>query len=204
MIRILGPRDRRDPQAVNTTSHSASDWSRGLSPFVLGPVALYGGHTARLFENAWQYSKLYPEHADREGLPTAGYWAWARQGWASRTPRRYPMGKDPSTNRGRKPLCSVWRGERLGYVDARKAIYVPLYRDAVKGTEAFRRLRETYERDGRITLFDFDGYDYLEAGTTLAKALLDPRRIFGHSFVLALMLTHGPDFTVDQVLAEAS
>ena len=37
MIKIIGPRDKSDPNAVNTTSHSANGWSSGLSPFNLGP-----------------------------------------------------------------------------------------------------------------------------------------------------------------------
>src|SRR5689334_18107735 len=109
MIKIIGPRDKRDPSAINTTSHSLSDWTTGLSPFNLGPIHLYGNHTARIFENAWQFSKLYPEHADNNGQPTAKYWQWATAGWASTRPQRYPMGK------GRRPLCSLWDGQRLGY-----------------------------------------------------------------------------------------
>lgn len=31
--------------------------ARRLSPFFLGPVALYDGHVAKNVENAWQYSK---------------------------------------------------------------------------------------------------------------------------------------------------
>jgi hypothetical protein len=31
---------------INTTSRSGN-WSKGLSPFFLGPVDLYGGHTAK-------------------------------------------------------------------------------------------------------------------------------------------------------------
>ena len=29
MIKIIGPREKSDPNAVNTTSHSAADWSSG-------------------------------------------------------------------------------------------------------------------------------------------------------------------------------
>src|SRR5215211_4682044 len=69
MIKIIGPRDKRDPSAIDTTSHSAHDWSSGLSPFKLGPLSLYDNHTAHIFENAWQFAKLYPEHADSQGNP---------------------------------------------------------------------------------------------------------------------------------------
>jgi len=79
MIKIIGPRDKRDPSAIDTTSHSAHDWSSGLSPFKLGPLSLYGNRGAQIFENAWQFAKLYPEHADSEGEPTAAYWTWAER-----------------------------------------------------------------------------------------------------------------------------
>src|SRR5215211_7376844 len=96
MITIIGPRDTKVPGTVNTTSHSNADWSRGLSPFTLGPIALYGSHTARIFENAWQFAKLYPEHADANGQPTNQYWTWAQNGWSSTKPFRYI----PSVNDG--------------------------------------------------------------------------------------------------------
>jgi hypothetical protein len=193
MIRIIGPRDRRDPHAINTTSHSDKDWSSGLSPFKLGPVALYGSFSARIFENAWQYAKLYPEHADRNGHPTADYWRWAQAGWTSTTPKRYPLGK------GRKPLCSLWNGTRLGYIDARKNIYLPLYRDLVRQTEAFQHLQEIYAHTGDITLFDFDADDHAKIGMTLHDVLNCPTRICGHAFILAMMLTHGPLFTIEDL-----
>lgn len=193
MIRIIGPRDKRDPRVINTTSHAQGNWSLGLSPFVLGPVKLYNNFTALLFENAWQHAKLYAEHADPAGMPTAQYWTWARAGWNSRSPHRYPMGK------GRKPLCSMWKGERLGYIEARKRIYLPLYRDTVRMTTAYQTLREMYEVEGAVTLFDFDGYDHHALGMSLKDVLECPTRICGHGFILAMMLELGPDFTVADV-----
>jgi len=193
MIKIIGPRDKPDPNAVNTTSHSANDWSSGLSPFNLGPLALYDTHTARIFENAWQFSKLYPEHADSLGNPTDAYWTWATRGWNSQRAYRYPLGK------GRKPLCSLWNGQRLDYIAARKQIYVPLYQRAVAHTAAYRRLEATYSRDGSITLFDFDGYDHTRFNMTLADVLNCPTRICGHAFILAMMLTHGADFQLSDL-----
>lgn len=193
MIRIIGPRDRRDPFAINTTSHSKAEWSSGLSPFSLGPVKLYGSHTARLFENAWQFAKVYPEHADSSGGPTGQYWHWARTGWNSRKAFRYPMGK------GRKPLYSLWNDRRLAYIEARKEIYLPLYRDAVKLTPAYARLKEIYAQRGTITLFDFDGYDHNTLGRSLRDVLNDPARICGHAFILAMMLSYGENVTPEDL-----
>ena len=55
-----------DAVIVNTTSRS-NDWSKGLSPFFLGPVDLYAGLSAKNVENAWQFAKVYPQHVDING-----------------------------------------------------------------------------------------------------------------------------------------
>ena len=193
MITIIGPRATKVPGTVNTTSHSTADWSRQLSPFALGPIPLYASHTAQLFENAWQFAKLYPEHADANGQPTNEYWTWAQNGWNSRTPFRYPVGK------GRKPLCSLWNGCHLGYIQARKQIYIPLYRDAVKQTTAYRKLEHLYREQGHLTLFDFDGYDHRQLRMSFRDVINCQTRICGHAFVLAIMLTYGSDFRIDDL-----
>ena len=193
MITIIGPRDTKVPGTINTTSHSNADWSRGLSPFTLGPIALYGSHTARVFENAWQFAKLYPEHADANGLPTHQYWTWAQNGWKSTTAFRYPLRK------GRKPLCSLWNGRRLDYIAARQQIYIPLYQNTVKQTNAYRTLEHLYLAQGHLTLFDFDGYDHRKLGMSLKDVINCPTRICGHAFVLAIMLIHGSDFSIDDL-----
>lgn len=195
MIRIIGPRDMKTPGTVDTTSHSSADWSTGLSPFSLGPVTLYGSRTARIFENAWQFAKLYPEHADADGQPTNQYWTWAEKGWNSTKPFRYPLGKK------RKPLCSLWDGRRLNYIAARKQIYVPLYQEAVRHTRAYEMLQRLYLEQGQLTLFDFDGYDHRKLGMSFKDVIHCSTRICGHAFVLAIMLTYGSDFKIDDLPA---
>lgn len=188
-IHLYGPKDRglvnrrirEGVTIINTTSHS-DDWGRQLSPFLLGPVPLYDEHVALCVENGWQYSKLYAAHADAEGHVTPAYWKWARAGWANPRAVRYPMGK------GVRPLCSLWNGERLTYIEARKQIFVSLYRFAVSKTLAWKRLVEMLRRGEPIHLWDFDAYDYQAEGLTVQQALNNPDRIFGHGMVLALML----------------
>ena len=169
------------PGVINTTS-SSSNWSRGLSPFYLGPVHLYGHYNSLNVENGWQYSKLYEEHADADGNPTPDYWKWAQTGWLDQWAHRYPMG------RGRKPLCSLWDGQRMDYVTARKRIYVPLNAVAVMKSEAFDTLRRFYQEVGQVTLADYDGYDHLAKGLTLKQVADDPNKKMGHAFVLAALL----------------
>lgn len=186
MIRILGPRfrDKSATEVVNTTSRSSESWSKGLSPFILGPVKLYPGaglEVAQNVENAWQYAKVYEGH-DASGEPSEAYWPWARDGWSTHRGIRYPMGK------GAIPAYSWWDGEALGYLEARRKIYVPLYTRAVVNTPAFLKLLTMYREAGRVTLWDFDGYDHHQLGMTLKEVLNDPKRKMGHAFVLAMML----------------
>lgn len=183
-VRVIGPRNRRNPDAINTTS--SAGWSSGLSPFLLGPVRLYGGLVARNVENAWQYSKVYPGQSGPDGNPSQGWRRWAEAGWRNPRAVRYPMG------RGARPLYSWWNGEKLDYVTARKHIYVPLYAGAVVKTDAFKRLLQM-QREGRpIVLWDYDGYDHIELGMTLDEVLNDPGRKMGHAFVLAMLLEGHP------------
>ena len=189
MIRIVGPRDRHYDRhkdlVINTTSRSNEAWSRGLSPFHLGPVSLYPSSTpknAHNVENAWQFAKVYPLHVDKDENPTEEYFEWARDGWSHRRAIRYPMGK------GALPLYSWWEGEKLSYVEARKRIYVPRYTKAVVQTRTFEKLKEIHEKNDEIWFWDFDGYDHHKLGMTLKEVLNDPTRKMGHAFVLAMIL----------------
>lgn len=188
----------KDVMTVSTVSR-ADGWSRGLSPFILGPCPLYKGFVAKNVENAWQFSKLYEEHAewrgeiggDMDAVPTKAYWRWARKGWKDTKAHRYPMGK------GARPICSVWHSEErryrpLGYVQARKAIYGPVYANAVVGTEAWKKLKKLYRVESELILLDFDAYDHKASGKTCTDVLNDPDKKMGHAFVLAMLLTDDP------------
>lgn len=166
---------------IDTTSR-ATGWSRGLSPFFLGPAPLYDGHVARKVENGWQYSKLYAEHADAQANPTEAYWAWARAGWANSRAIRYPMGK------GRIPICSLWEGRRLDYIEARKQIYIPLYWKAVCKSPAWLKLVEQARSAPLLVLRSFDVYDHRRLEMILADVVCNQDRKMGHAFVLAMML----------------
>ena len=187
-IRVISMRDslRSGETEVNTTSRTSVPWQLGLSPFNLGPCPLYGGRFSKNMENAWQFAKLYEEHADEYLEPTDDYWDWALGGWYDQRARRYPMGK------GRKPICSLWEGEQLNYIEARKRIYVPLYAEAVQKSHAWAVLQAYAKDDPAVALRDFDGYDHLVAGKTLTQVLNDPNQKMGHAFVLMMLLLDDP------------
>jgi hypothetical protein len=132
-------------------------------------------------ENGWQFSKVYVDHSTG-GLPNEAYWKWAYSGWNDIKAHRYPMGKQI------KPLYAWWAGERLGYIEARKKIYIPLYSKAVVKTEAFRMLQQLHkERD--IALWDYDGYQIDQLfSKTMEEVINDPTRKMGHAFVLKMLL----------------
>jgi hypothetical protein len=88
----------------------------------------------------------------------------------------------------RVPKFSFWEGEKLGYIEARKRIYVPLYAKAVVNTKAFQTLLALYREKGEVVLWDFDGYDHIKMGKTIREVLNDPSRPMGHAFVLAYLL----------------
>lgn len=185
-VRVVGPRDTTTPDelVINTTSRS-DNWSRGLSPFFLGPVPLYTEAVVPMatnVENAWQFSKVYPEQVTHEGLPTSSYFAWAMEGWSDPRAHRYPKGK------GRVPAYTWWAGEKLDYVTARKRVYIPLYAHAVVKSIAFAKLLDLYRKLGKITLWDFDGYDYIALGMTMKDVVNDPKRKMGHAFITAHLL----------------
>ncbi len=96
--------------------------------------------------------------------------------------------------KGAVPLCSLWDGERLGYVEARARIYIPLYVEAVKKTDAFHRLKQLYEQMRSLILFDFDGWDHDRLNLSLRDVLHCTERKMGHAFVLKAMLLYGEDF----------
>jgi hypothetical protein len=181
-IHMIGPRKKHNGKIINVTSRSSEDWSRGLSPFYLGPVKLYGEFTALNVENAWQYTKVYEQHVQEDGSPHPCYFEWARKGWNNPAAVRYPMGK------GAKPQYSWWDGKKLSYVEARKAVYAPIYAGAVEHTDAFKQLKEIYEAGEDICLWDFDAYDHHALGMSYKDVLNCETRKMGHCFILGMLL----------------
>ena len=189
MVTVIGPRDPQVEDAILTVSRSKT-WSKGLSPFFLGPIPCYGGLVSLNMENAWQYAKTYAMHTDANGDPTDAYFAWRDYGWNKQAADRYPAG------RGMKPEFSWWDGQKLSYVEARRAIYVPLYAKAVVKTRAWEMLKTIYDAKGNVTLWDFDGYDHRKLGMSYADVVESPNRKCGHAFVLAMLL----EGVLDQVV----
>ena len=175
----------REPQpagvpVINTTTRS-KDWSRNLSPMLVGPV-MANGIRCHNVENAWQFSKVYEEHVEADGTIKPEYFKWRDKGYRDTWAHRYPAGK------GRIPLFSLWNGNRLKYIDARASIYIPIYASAVVQTDAFSKLKEEYQKHGQLVLLDFDAYDHRKLGLSWEQVINNPTKKMGHAFVLAMLL----------------
>jgi len=193
MIHILNKYESNPYQGleIDTTSR---DNNKDLSPFFLGPLQAWDGQIVQNVENYWQYSKVYKQHVMppqsplRVNDPTAWeirpeYIQWRNAGWAKQRADRYPMGK------GAKPLYSYYEGRHLDYISARKQIYIPAYAACVIKTQSYTILYNTVMSGHNVVLRDFDGYDYTKMGMTLKEVVNTPKRLMGHAFVLAMMLT---------------
>jgi hypothetical protein len=186
-IVLVGPSTCPDPHInlpnfVNTTSISKS-FGKGLSPFFLGPVPLYDGAPTKLsfiVENVWQYSKIYPEY-DNNGTPSENFFEWSKNGYLLRHANKYPLGKN------KKPLY-FWWGEKLEYIEARKKIYLPTYWNKVKTTQAFEKLKEIYNNNETIYLWDFNSYSSEELNMGFESLLDYDQKTMGHSLILAMGL----------------
>lgn len=182
---ICGPKDTPENVTVINTTSRSDTWSRGLSPFYLGPVDLYGSYISKNVENAWQYSKVYKRHVGLDGNPKPEYFEWAKEGWLNHRAVRYPMGK------GIKPEYSYWDGKQYSYTEARKQIYAPIYAWAVQRSAAFKQLKNLYSivgEDEDIYLWDFDGYNHKKWDKSYSDVINDPSKKMGHAFVLGMLL----------------
>lgn len=175
-IQVLARWTRTSESKFDVTS--GSGYLSALSPFKLGPCELYGPYNSWNMENGWQYAKVYP------GYENSGkYFDWALEGWNNRRAVRYPMGK------GAKPLYSLWDGEKLDYIEARKQIYIPLYANAVRKYAAGQLdfIRGFADKED-IVILDYDAYDHRKLGYSWDDVINDQSRKMGHGFVLAMML----------------
>jgi hypothetical protein len=208
MIRIVGKRGKGSFESqldeaakgkefvqIDCTSGNKDEVMREVSPFYLGPVECYDGLKSETFERAWQCAKVYPWMADADENPGEGYFAWrdmmwAKKGFENKIDIRFPAGK----GNARKCLYAWWKVngtfEKLGYIAARKAIYLPLYAKAVVKTEAYRRLVELRDSGKNLMLIDFDGYNihHPKYNFTYRDAIHCPLLKMGHGFVLAMLL----------------
>lgn len=209
MIRIVGKRGKGSfesqldevakgsefVQIDCTSGNHDKEMMEGLSPFYIGPVDCYDGKKSETFERAWQCAKVYPWMVDDAGDPDGRYFAWrdemwGKKGFSSKNEIRFPAGKKNAM----RCLYSWWKVgteyKKLGYIMARKEIYIPLYAKAVVETAAYKKLCALRDAGKNLMLIDFDGYNihHPRYNFTYNDAIHCPVLKMGHSFVLAMLL----------------
>lgn len=182
MILALNPREEvpKGFMALNVTSRS-KDWGKNLSPFFLGPVINHMGE-AQNVENAWQFTKVYKDQTRKSAMgkvyPNADWFEWLDRGYADTYAHRYPKGK------GNIPEFSYYYGKKLGYVEARKTIYIPMYLQGLRQSDWYIKFIELVSSDRNIAFIDFDVFNHYAAGLTLEGIKNDSTKKYGHGFVL--------------------
>lgn len=130
-----------------------------------------------IIENKWQFSKLYrtipaskqhysrfdhriiwewpaEKHVHSTGEISSKYYEWREAGFKAPDAIRYPVGKGYTQN----CICSIDdEGNQLDYVEARKAIYVPLYIAAVKKAPQYQALVKTLQAGQKLLISEVDG-----------------------------------------------
>jgi hypothetical protein len=148
---------------------------------------------------------------------TPEYFAWRQKGMNCKYAVRYPVGY----NQRHRCLFSLAENEDgtvnpkpLKYIEARKAIYVPLYIKLVKEKEQFKELKERLERGESLLIIEVDtchqeslSYykekygvtdDFIQENTMLVTKenldimLNDEKHPFGHGYCLAMALLDIP------------
>lgn len=199
-------------------------WS--LSPYYLKNDE---GH---LMENIWQFSKVYEEvprskqfysrfdktviweypqerHLTEDGKLRSCYWKWREQGFCNEYAVRYPIGFQ---NKSKAKFSLLSRDEMipLDYIEARKAIYFPVYDQLVQQCPQFDELKAMLERGQNLNIIEIDGPrqesldyysrkydipdDWIENNSieityeNMEIMLNDSKHSFGHGYCLAMSL----------------
>lgn len=172
-----------------------------LSPFKVGPVfdKAEPSLRAELFENRWQYGKLWPtaQHFASDGVqPSAAWFEFRAKGYASSKPRRRPLPRKSHGN----ATSSFYNGRVHGYVESRKAIYVPEYAALIRDSDAVRELRQMVKDGTSVLILDNDAppKTVWPEGRELTQelwdtAIEDASLPFGHGYVVAALVAENID-----------
>ena len=194
----------------------------------IGPYCLVTDEGA-IFENLWQFSKCYeqvPQSVQRysrwdntiiwnhptethmkDGKLLPAYWEWRKKGMANVYPVRYPVG---TNNTNSCVGCIMENGRNLGYVEARKELYLREFCRLVKQQPKFQTLKKLLAKGVNLLIIEVDGPrqrsseyytetygtpdDWIENETISVtednmKILInDTRERFGHGYCLAIAL----------------
>jgi len=165
-----------------------------FSPMRLGPyVDTQSGLVASNLEDGWQGGKMWPTagHIGADGQPTEAWFTFRRKVYASGKAKRRPLPK----RRYGLPTSSFYEGRVHGYVESRKAIYVPRYAALVRQLPEFEYLKRAVDEGTEVLILDKDAPDKTAwpGGREMTPAtwdedINDASRPFGHGYVVAALL----------------
>lgn len=179
---------------------------KNLSPLFLGPVYDPDGNEYVTFENLWQYNKVYPQLGHWDPInkkPTEKWYSWREKGMTKlkggkgiRTPDEVSKLKKSGSV---KPIGAWWEingdYQLLGYIPARKQIYVPKYIEAIEQTEEYQELKKLADNGNGLLIIELDGPPLSEfpngiraTKRNIDAALNDERYPYGHGYVIAAQL----------------
>jgi len=203
---IKGSRDATAPGFRNIRVISADPTWSPLSPMKLGPLNVYepiingvihpgfrdfNGKVqvgvCQIYENFWQYSKVYSVDTVTNGIPSQSFFDRRAKGFASTKPKRrvYPK-KD-----GVIPITSYHNGELVPYIPSRE-VYVRRYAELAYRHPKYRELENMVNGGMNLLIIGLDGIPNGEniplSLDLLDKEYIDPSHPFGHESVIAAML----------------
>lgn len=201
-----------DVKNIDATSGSVNkingECAKQFSPMFLGPVLHDDENHALIFENYWQYGKIFKQlgHVDKKGNITEKWLRFREKGYAKGKGDRHPVGTKSDeikfSANGKNyykyytAISSFYNDEYYDYIESRKKIYAPIYADLVTETDAFIELKKLVDNGCNVQILD---YDVLPGSNEVDVDLLidrinDPSVPFGHGYVLAgLLLDITPD-----------
>lgn len=186
MIRVFNKFEPIPKNYIEIDTTSRGNY-KDLSPFYLGPCKwedpCFKYMKCNIFENLWQYSKVYEQHLSPTNDILPSYYEWRDYGYSRNRAERYPMGK------GVKPLFMLWKGNKYSYVDARKVLYIPFYVKLVLKTKSYSMLYNMVLRGDNVALRDFDGYDHISKGVLFEDIINNKNKSLGHAFIIYGLLT---------------
>lgn len=173
-----------------TSRHKNEMVAHSLSPLWLSGTKSSDGEDCYRFENLWQYTKVYKEFTDENGNPTEEYFKWRSDAFKSTDKGvRFPFGK------ARRPEYAYWmidgEWQKLGYLTARKVIYIPEYAKLVTQTDFYKQLKEYYDSDPniKIALLDYDAFNNYHKDFNMNMVdVYNSHKKAGHAFVLKMLL----------------
>jgi hypothetical protein len=196
---------RNGALSIDVTSASMNRLGRNgvlastLSPFRVGPVFdKETGMRAEIFENRWQYGKMWPtaNHVHSDGLPTAEWFDFRRKGYKSKTPKRRPL---PVKQYG-FAASAFYNSRVYNYIDSRKQVYVPEYAALIRDAPAVQEMRAMLAQGKDLLILDNDAPPKTRwpEGRELTQEVWneminDPALPFGHGYVVAALVHGGID-----------